>query len=1118
MQHLLRSICVRRLCRVAAAIVVLTLAGVGSAYSTMSGNFVYSLGTGIGTDMTGASVLSYSNRDDGGSGLVDIGFTFTFEKVDYTQFQAGVNGTLGFTSTIATTYSNDLGTTTGNPIIAPFWEDQHLTTDVNAGTGVFYKLTGTSPNRVLTIEWRTVHYDERSITPVNVKYRYQVRLYEGSNKIEYLYLQMPTSPSTTASIGMAANGTTSSSNNVRWVPAAGSATIFFNSSDPASVNIASTTLPANLMYISVPCESNIRLAGNTLQGGTAGMANNDNLLANYSVQRGNAGVRQPFTTSLGTATNPACFAMNYSYSITGSSASEYAITPASGTLNSQQSVTPTLTFTPNGVGLRPATLTVTDNNGFSRVFNLQGVGTTRVQYTGNVAQGGTATMANNDILMSTIRVDRLFTQNFQPFTVANTNPNTNSSYNVTYTITDPTGQYRLLNPNGNQPVTTYTQSLSGLQTSSPVIRFAPTGVGQQLAQLSVTTEDGTRNYTLAAYSRAAGADFFVEGVKLGRSSELFKKDLICVGEYAVTVPITVKNIGEGMFRIFGTKAFETDTNYGQGVPTYPLRRNGNQPVPTVDYFISEVPGIAPVPENGPNQYPVETPEAGQRTIYITFVPQHPGKRFTRLFINTNAANFTGEDENGVTRDGLLVLDLFGRGMGSSLSTSATDLTLPEPVVFPTTMVGQTVTETVKFYNPGGCDLRVERKKLRISSGDAADFKVLSVFPNAAVDQTNDTYILPPGDSGEITFSFTPSRSGSRRATILLQTNDSTRFIPGLTERGAYYLDIFGRGKVGLESASLRFDPVLIDGPTTEDGVASLENTAREVVIIKDMKIVGPDANEFAMDPSKPWPTVPFYFMPAQRMEFGFIHTPAAGSQPGTRNAELLLIADNGDTIRIMLTGEAGSRTLALNPTSLFTNASIPVGKSAREYVMITNNGTVPLRLGTTTIAGPNANSYLLGALPRLILQPGQTEYLEVVFRPVNPGASTATLTVSSDGTNGPQTVTLGGTGMRIGASALTNATSGVEDAVTGAGDRLEQSIPNPAKGTAVIGYELRRDGNVRLALYDAAGTQVAELVDGHRDAGRYEARVDVSGLAAGVYHYRLMVGGEMLSRTLVVVK
>lgn len=75
--------------------------------------------------------------------------------------------------------------------------------------------------------------------------------------------------------------------------------------------------------------------------------------------------------------------------------------------------------------------------------------------------------------------------------------------------------------------------------------------------------------------------------------------------------------------------------------------------------------------------------------------------------------------------------------------------------------------------------------------------------------------------------------------------------------------------------------------------------------------------------------------------------------------------------------------------------------------------------------------------------------------------------------------------------------------------------PNPFNPTTVLSYQLPSADKVKLSVYDMSGREVCELVNGRQAAGYYEAAFDGSGLASGIYIYRLTVGnyataGKML--------
>lgn len=101
----------------------------------------------------------------------------------------------------------------------------------------------------------------------------------------------------------------------------------------------------------------------------------------------------------------------------------------------------------------------------------------------------------------------------------------------------------------------------------------------------------------------------------------------------------------------------------------------------------------------------------------------------------------------------------------------------------------------------------------------------------------------------------------------------------------------------------------------------------------------------------------------------------------------------------------------------------------------------------------------------------------------------------------------------------TAETLGTTTATTGAGlptsYALYQSRPNPASGIATIAFDLPEDTNVTLTVYDISGRKVTTVVDRALTAGEHEA--EVSGLAPGVYVYRLYAGDFSASKKMVVV-
>ena len=78
--------------------------------------------------------------------------------------------------------------------------------------------------------------------------------------------------------------------------------------------------------------------------------------------------------------------------------------------------------------------------------------------------------------------------------------------------------------------------------------------------------------------------------------------------------------------------------------------------------------------------------------------------------------------------------------------------------------------------------------------------------------------------------------------------------------------------------------------------------------------------------------------------------------------------------------------------------------------------------------------------------------------------------------------------------------------------------PNPARDAATVRFTLDRAQDVRLALYDVLGREVAVVAEGSFGAGAQTARVETGSLTAGVYVLRLEGETAATSRQLSVVR
>ena len=118
--------------------------------------------------------------DDTCTDALPLGFDFTFYGQSYSQIYVSSNGLVLFEGG-STRYSNDAipNGRAPNAYVAPFWDDLAPN---SSGAGVYYLVTGESPNRKAIIEWYNVPVYGQS-----ERLTFEAVLFEGSNRVVFQY-------------------------------------------------------------------------------------------------------------------------------------------------------------------------------------------------------------------------------------------------------------------------------------------------------------------------------------------------------------------------------------------------------------------------------------------------------------------------------------------------------------------------------------------------------------------------------------------------------------------------------------------------------------------------------------------------------------------------------------------------------------------------------------------------------------------------------------------------------------------------------------------------------------------------------------------------------------------
>jgi hypothetical protein len=72
--------------------------------------------------------------------------------------------------------------------------------------------------------------------------------------------------------------------------------------------------------------------------------------------------------------------------------------------------------------------------------------------------------------------------------------------------------------------------------------------------------------------------------------------------------------------------------------------------------------------------------------------------------------------------------------------------------------------------------------------------------------------------------------------------------------------------------------------------------------------------------------------------------------------------------------------------------------------------------------------------------------------------------------------------------------------------KLYQNYPNPFNPTTIINFDIKKDGNIRIVIYDLLGREVTVLLSGALQAGKYRIDFNAENYASGMYFYKITAG------------
>jgi hypothetical protein len=221
----------------------------------------------------------------------------------------------------------------------------------------------------------------------------------------------------------------------------------------------------------------------------------------------------------------------------------------------------------------------------------------------------------------------------------------------------------------------------------------------------------------------------------------------------------------------------------------------------------------------------------------------------------------------------------------------------------------------------------------------------------------------------------------------------------------------GAAAISLAPASIKFGSVPIGG-TASQSVTISNNGGSDLTVTQ--------ASATTAGLAVTGISLPLVIGPGKQSTFDIVFSPKT---PGALSGNVSVMSDlssSPSTVSLSGVGMAATALLTSSAPSL-NFGNIAVGKSSALSVVLTNAGNSNVTVSKVSVS--NTRYSVSGVSAGLILSPGQSATLDATFSPVASGSLPGTVTVASNATNSPATLSLAGDGTATSSQAVSHSVS-----------------------------------------------------------------------------------------------
>jgi hypothetical protein len=252
--------------------------------------------------------------------------------------------------------------------------------------------------------------------------------------------------------------------------------------------------------------------------------------------------------------------------------------------------------------------------------------------------------------------------------------------------------------------------------------------------------------------------------------------------------------------------------------------------------------------------------------------------------------------------------------------------------------------------------------------------------------------LAAGQSLSLAASFAPAAAGSATGSItVVSTATNSPATISLSGTGVQPL-------IAVVPGSVSFGNVTVGVTNTQ--TMTIQNPGSANLTVTQAAMTGTGYTLSGL-------VLPVSIVPGGSAVFNVAFAPAAGSSYPSILTLVSNAPNSPSSISVSGTGIAPALQISASPASL-SFGSLTAGTSATQNVTVTNTGNSSVSISQIVASGTGFSTGSI-ALP-ISLAAGQSTSFSVAFAPASAGSLAGSVTVTSNATNSPLTVTLAGTG------------------------------------------------------------------------------------------------------------